>query len=240
MEFAAVFRPHAQISGAVEDRPSSNDFYGGRRRRRRDPAGHHVYWRGAPPALGLVVRLPFRSQWSCGPRRTSWAASLPGAAHARAPHPRRRLDPALKQIAAAGLDLATTKAPPCDHRPDLPCRRCGPGLAIRSSRCRITPSSTCPPTPQHPGCRLRTQPAGRTQLDLSDLEEAARVARAKLDALPPRTRTSASWSPGRRGLRPGDLQDDEELLRRLIDSVDLEDDGVSPRGGGGRHNRRCV
>lgn len=231
MEFAAVFRPHAQISGGVVEEIGypSNDFWVAG----ADDGGEIppvIMFTGEEPHLrwgswcdcifAVCAELQVHDVYFVG----SVASPVP---HTREPRIRADVsDPALKaRIAAAGLDFSDYEGP-ASVTTVLTYHAADADLAWHNLVVEV-PHYPFLDMPTYPHSILAVASAlnrlAGLNLDLSDLEEAARVARAKLDAL------AAENSDFRElvirleeAYDQAISQDDEELLRRLIDSVDLE------------------
>lgn len=229
MEFAAVFRPHAHISGGVVENLAypSNDFWVGAE---GDGAPPVIMFTGEEPHIrwgswcdcifAVCAELQVRDVYFVG----SVASPVP---HTREPRIRASVsDPALKpRLAAAGLGFSDYAGPASVIT----------ALTYHAMDVNLAWHNLVVEVPHYPFLDMPTYPHSilavasalnrliGLDLDLSDLTEAARVARAKLDAI------AAENSDFRdlvtkleEAYDQAISQDDEELLRRLIDSVDLE------------------
>lgn len=231
MELAAAFRPHAQISGGVVEEIAypANDFWvAGAGEGGASPSvimftgeEPHIRWGSWCDCIfGVCAELQVRDVFFVG----SVASPVP---HTRAPRIRASVsDPALKgRIAAAGLGFGDYEGP-CSVTTALTYHAADVNLAWHNLVVEV---------PHYPFLDMPTYPhsilavAGALNrlvgldLDLSDLEEASEVARGKLDALAAENSDfRALVAKLEEAYDQAISQDDEELLRRLIDSVDLE------------------
>jgi len=231
MEFAAVFRPHTHIrGGVVEDLVyPANDFWVA-------PAGEsgeappvvmftgeepHIRWGSWCDCIfGVCAELDIRDVFFVG----SVASPVP---HTREPRIRASVsDPALKQrLVDAGLGFGDYEGPSSIIT----------ALTYHAADVNLAWHNLVVEVPHYPFLDMPTYPHSiltvaaalnrlvGLDLDLSDLEQAAAVARGKLDALAAENDEFRQLvTKLEQAYDQAISQDDEELLRRLIDTVDLE------------------
>ncbi len=231
LEFAAAFRPHARIEGGVVEEIvyPENGFWCA-------PDANLVLFTGEEPHIrwgsycdcifGMCEELGVREVYFLG----SVASPVP---HTREPRIRASTsnEEHKPRLQDAGLDFGEYEGPSSIitsltyHSPDL-------GIAWHNLVVEI-PHYPFLDMPTYPHS-IRTGAAGLSALlglglDLSDLEEAAEVARGKLDALmADNDEFRELVAKLEEAYDYAVSDDDEELLRRLIDGIDLEGGGEEP------------
>ncbi|MGD9495466.1 MAG: PAC2 family protein [Armatimonadota bacterium] len=225
MEFAAVFRPHAKITDGVvkEVVYPENVFWAA-------PESNLLLFTGEEPHIrwGSYCDCIF---WVCeelGVREVYFVGSVASPMpHTREPRIRASTSrPEHKQLLAdAGLGFADYEGPSSIIT----------SLVYHAAEIDIAWRSLVVEIPHYPFLEMPTYPhsilkvtAALTrllglELNLSDLEEATRIAREKLDAL---MADNAEFrelvSKLEQAYDYAVSDEDEELLRRLIEGVDLE------------------
>ncbi|MGQ9729651.1 MAG: proteasome assembly chaperone family protein [Candidatus Zipacnadales bacterium] len=228
MEVAAIFRPHTRIKeGVIEElRYPSNEFFAAESANLLLFSGEepHIRWGAYSDCLfALAERFGVREICFVG----SVAAPLP---HTREPRMTASMgDASLRErLSGMGIGLANYRGPAslitslCYHAAER-------GIEMRSLVVEV-PHYPFIEMPAYPRSILKATAALNTlfdlQLDLSDLERAAKSVEERLNAVMEENDSFRQLVQKLEAVHDREeLGEDAELLKRLIDSINLGGDG---------------